>query len=695
MKKIFTMILVGAAAVLASVSCSKEEVIEASKDGTVRFYANEIKTKTEFGTPDGNKYPTLWTNTEKVKISLNGSTGIDYSVTPSVDRKTADFDPSDPEKTIKDDESGAYKFYSLSPAAAFVSVTASQFNVNFPANQTPKASSVDEKAQILFAEYNAGSTFPATVNLSFKHLAAYGKLSFTNLALDGDEEVSSVTIESPVDLAGRWQYVFSSGEYNANSPSGVLTITTSATSDIWFACKPVDLQGETVTITVATDKGTFTKNLTFPSGKGNFEAGKIGSFTVDMDGITRVAPIVYTLVDDIADLTLGSEVIIVGKDDDAPYAISTTQNGNNRAIASITKSTSAGGDAIINDPGADVQVFTIENGAKGGTYAFATADGYIYAASASSNYMRTETSLSLNSSWTISIAADGEATISAIGANTRNTIRCNKGNTPPIFSCYASGATTGSAVLIYKKDGTGSGTINPKVAESLSITDATTDYNVGDSYSFDGKVTLVYSDNSSEALTASSYTVDDSDVNMTVAGTYTVTVTYNADPSVKGTYDVTVSGGAGATYTITWNSSNNSKSVTSYTASWSVTSSGLTCNMENWNNNGNKWDYVKAGRKGNASIAKIITAKAIPEAIRTVTLTIDAVTSTSINSLKLYVSDNGSSWTQSGTFTVGTGDKSVTIASPAANKYYKIEADCASGSSNGLITVSKLVFTTN
>ena len=44
MKKIFTMILVGAAAVLASVSCNKEEVIEASKDGTVRFYANEIKT---------------------------------------------------------------------------------------------------------------------------------------------------------------------------------------------------------------------------------------------------------------------------------------------------------------------------------------------------------------------------------------------------------------------------------------------------------------------------------------------------------------------------------------------------------------------------------------------------------------------------------------------------------------------------
>ena len=45
-----------------------------------------------------------------------------------------------------------------------------------------------------------------------------------------------------------------------------------------------------------------------------------------------------------------------------------------------------------------------------------------------------------------------------------------------------------------------------------------------------------------------------------------------------------------------------------------------------------------------------------------------------------------------GTFTKATGDQSVTIASPAANKYYKLEVDCAAGTSNGLLTLSKLVF---
>ena len=149
------------------------------------------------------------------------------------------------------------------------------------------------------------------------------------------------------------------------------------------------------------------------------------------------------------------------------------------------------------------------------------------------------------------------------------------------------------------------------------------------------------------------------------------------------------------TYTIQWGSNYNSESVSSYTASWSVTYGGFTCNMANWNNNNNGWNYVKAGRMNYTSVATISTASAIPEAIKTVTLTIDAVTTNSINSLKLYTSSDNTSWTAAGSFTVATGDQSVVISSPAENMYYKVEADCASGSSNGLITVSKLVFTTN
>lgn len=164
-------------------------------------------------------------------------------------------------------------------------------------------------------------------------------------------------------------------------------------------------------------------------------------------------------------------------------------------------------------------------------------------------------------------------------------------------------------------------------------------------------------------------------------------------PSAIATATYTIAGAA--TYTITWNSTNNSKGVSSYTSSWSVTASGITCNMTNWNNNNNGWSYVKCGSKNATSVATIVTDSAIPEAIKTVTLTIDALSASDINSIKLYVSDSTTFGEAEGEFAKETGDQSVVIASPAANKYYKIEVDCKKAASNGPLTLSKLVLTTN
>ena len=182
-------------------------------------------------------------------------------------------------------------------------------------------------------------------------------------------------------------------------------------------------------------------------------------------------------------------------------------------------------------------------------------------------------------------------------------------------------------------------------------------------------------------------------------GTYNISVVASSSDAVSATSRTSTSlvkpGEVVKTYTITWNSGNNSKGVSSYTDTWSVTADGLTCDMTNFNNNNNGWAYVKCGRKNNASVATIITDSAVTEAIKTVTLTIDALTAEKINSIKLYISSNGTTWTEEGEFAKATGEKSVTISSPAAGKYYKLEFDCASGSGNGLIQISKLVFSNN
>ena len=691
MKQIFNVFALIAAA-SAFFACNKDTIVEeqvhktASNENVVTF--STTPTKSVFGTLSGTSLPTLWTDSYSVALSLNLASSKKSS-TPIVSGggTTASFTAD-----IKDDETGDYNFYAVSPYEAVknISFDHKSILIEIPSAQTPSSTSPDELAQILYSKQAEGSTFPTSVTMSFSHLTAYCKIgTIKNLALDPGETVQSISLTAAENWAGRYYYyaedysTYSAGDFAENSASNTITISTSSTTDIWFGCAPVDLGGKTIDVVITTDQGTFSKTITIPAGK-KFTSGKVSSFNIDMNGITRVAPVVYTLVDDIADLTLGSEVIIVAKDSD--LAMSTTQNGNNRAQAAVTKSGST-----ISTPGADVQVFTIENGNKAGTYAFNTGSTYIYAASSSSNYLRSEASLTNNSSWYISLAADGEATMKAVGDNTRNILQYNSGSS--CFACY--GSASQGAVVIYKRNGTGSGAITAKAAESLSITGATTSYSVGDPYSFDGTVSLIYTDTSTEPLTASDYTVDDSTVNMSVADTYTVTVTYNADSSVKGTYDITVAsaGGGKTEYTITWNSTNNSNSVSSYTASWSVTADGLTCNMANWNNNNNGWSYVKCGRKNNASTATIITDSAISEAISSVTITIDAITAASVNSIKLYISSNGTTWTEEGSFNKNTGDQTVNIASPTANKYYKLEFDCASGSSNGLVQLSKLVFT--
>lgn len=136
----------------------------------------------------------------------------------------------------------------------------------------------------------------------------------------------------------------------------------------------------------------------------------------------------------------------------------------------------------------------------------------------------------------------------------------------------------------------------------------------------------------------------------------------------------------------------NSQNVSSYTATWTATNGDFTWTIVNGNNNNNAWSYVKFGRKNNASVGKITTTEAYEQAITKVDLAIDAITAGSVNSIKLYASTDNDAWTEVGSFAKSTGLQTVTVENPAADQYYMIEFDCASGSANGLVTVSKVEY---
>ena len=158
----------------------------------------------------------------------------------------------------------------------------------------------------------------------------------------------------------------------------------------------------------------------------------------------------YTLITSINDLSAGDNVVIVATN--ANVALSTTQNSNNRGQATVAKS-----DNIVTF-GDDVQVMTLEAGSVSGTFAFNTGGGYLCAASSSSNYLRTEATLSANSSWNITIASTGVATIKAKGSYTRNWLRYNSQKS--LFSCYESGQADVSIYKLYEEGETPAETVD-------------------------------------------------------------------------------------------------------------------------------------------------------------------------------------------------------------------------------------------
>ena len=145
----------------------------------------------------------------------------------------------------------------------------------------------------------------------------------------------------------------------------------------------------------------------------------------------------WKLVTDVSNISVGDKVIVVNTSSEV--AMSTNQKTNNRGQVSITINNNV---ATIND---NVQQLTIEKGTKDNTFAFSTGSGYLYAASSSKNYLKTESEMTDNSSWNITIAASGDATIKAQGKNTKNSLRYNSSST--LFSCYSSGQVP---VQLYK-----------------------------------------------------------------------------------------------------------------------------------------------------------------------------------------------------------------------------------------------------
>lgn len=239
-----------------------------------------------------------------------------------------------------------------------------------------------------------------------------------------------------------------------------------------------------------------------------------------------------------------------------------------------------------------------------------------------------------------------------------------------------------------------------QIYRGLAVSGQKTAFTVGDAFVFGGKALQVWRGKEDVDVTASASI---SGYDMATEGKQTVTVTIG-DETVTYEINVRAAGSeAPKTYTLTFGKVFSDTPVSGYTTTWEATRDGFTWEMANWNNNnayvGTKqnptdWTFVRAGRKNNKSVATITTKTTMPEAISTVTMTIDKITTKSVNLIKLEVlSADGN--TVKETITADkkvAGDYAFTITKPQQDCKYKITVDCASGSSNGLITISKVEY---
>lgn len=173
--------------------------------------------------------------------------------------------------------------------------------------------------------------------------------------------------------------------------------------------------------------------------------------------VSGIAQTTFTKVTSASGLEAGASYLIVAHNDDLGVLAMGYQKTNNRAAVVVDEN----GDAITVTPGTDptsetdVFQFTLGGSAGAWTLYDEVKGGYLYAASSSSNYLKTQATLDANGEWSITFNEDGTAEVVAQGENERNNMRFNPNtqNNAPLFSCYAESSNIDTRVSFYKAGG--------------------------------------------------------------------------------------------------------------------------------------------------------------------------------------------------------------------------------------------------
>ena len=169
--------------------------------------------------------------------------------------------------------------------------------------------------------------------------------------------------------------------------------------------------------------------------------------------------------------SVGDQIVIAAQSSE--FGLGNEQNSNNRSATLVKKT----GEQMYVDE--NIQVITLEQGIVEDTFAFSVDWGFLYAASSSSNVLKTHALIDENSCWKLSIDSNGSAHIQSQGESTKNVLMYN--STSNLFSCYSS---TQSAIVVYKLVETDIEVKSPVLKEDEILITGISQFRVGETYRF-------------------------------------------------------------------------------------------------------------------------------------------------------------------------------------------------------------------
>ena len=350
--------------------------------------------------------------------------------------------------------------------------------------------------------------------------------------LDAGNELVYLSRPAPatvtsIDISGslsKTTYKTTDESWNVSGLTVTATYSDSSTADVTSSVE-WSFNPETPALMGETQSGTLEITASYEELTDSLQASVIVNAPVAID-----ANGTYTMVTDESSLQDGDIVIITNNN--GTKALSTTQTQNNRSDTD----TGIANSEITIDGETSIQAFALQESTTSGSkdaYAFYTGEGYIYAASSSSNYLRTEEELDDNGMFSIAInSSTGVATIVAQGTNTRNTLQHNSNNN--LFACYASASQ--GAVSLFRKN---TGPDDPTKVKSVELDKDSASANIGETVT----LTATILPNTATTQTAT-WLTSDSNVatvsNGVVSGVAagTVTITAFADENGNGILDL-------------------------------------------------------------------------------------------------------------------------------------------------------------